>query len=459
MRSSAFPDALAILRQRFGHQDFRPLQSSIVQSVLAGRDTLAILPTGGGKSICFQVPALALGGATLVISPLISLMQDQTAALQARGIPAAMLSSVQPAHERRGILSDLLAGRLRLVYLSPERLVWLAPRLRDGGFRPTLLAVDEAHCISEWGHDFRPEYRRIRAARVRLGRPPVLALTGSATPAVRDDIVASLGLAVPDRHVGSFDRPNLAFHVRRVRDDRARAEALDTALASAGGTAIVYAPTRRLVEALVWRLRCRGYRTEPYHAGLGPPLRSRVLQSFLAGGCDVVVATSAFGMGIDKPDVRLVVHWSMPPSLESYYQEAGRAGRDGAPSLCVLLHHRRDGDLHRRQQGVTWPDRVVLTRIWDGRTPPAAVPAGVLASAERLRREVPDPGNAGAWQRVERRRKAALTRLRAMERYAGTTRCRRRCLLRWFGEGARACTGCDRCDRPRLWRPRRLRID
>ncbi len=459
MPAPSLAEAISILQQRFGHPDFRPLQRSIVGSVLAGRDALAILPTGGGKSVCYQVPAVALGGTTLVVSPLISLMQDQTAALKARGIPAAMLSSVQSASERREVLGELLDGRLRLLYLSPERLVGLAPRLRDRGFRPALLAVDEAHCISEWGHDFRPNYRRIRAARVRLGRPPVLALTGSATPAVREDIVASLGLVAPDRHIGSFDRPNLCFRVSRVRDDHGRALAFDAALAVADGTAIVYAPTRRLVEALTWRLRCRGFRTEPYHAGLDPQLRAQVLERFLGDGCDIVVATSAFGMGIDKPDVRVVVHWSMPPSLESYYQEAGRAGRDGAPSTCILLHHRRDGDLHRRQQSVTWPSRALLARIRDGRTPAASVPAGVLESAERLRREVPDLNDSRAWKRVEHRRAAARARLRAMERYARALGCRRRRLLGWFGETPRQCSGCDRCDQPRLWRPRPPEVD
>lgn len=433
------------LRRHFGHPDFRPLQRDIIRDALAGRDTLAILPTGGGKSLCYQLPALLRPGLTIVVSPLISLMEDQTGALRSRGIPAAMLSSAQAAGERGRILRELSAGVHRLLYVSPERLVGLAPRLRESGVGIGLLAVDEAHCIAEWGHDFRPEYRRIRAARVRLGRPPVLALTGTATPEVREDIIASLGLIDPSTHLGSFDRPNLSLHVIRVRDDRERARRMREALTTSNGPSIIYAPTRRLTEAITWRLRQWGMTASCYHAGLDSRLRSETLERFLSGECPVVVATSAFGMGIDKPDVRMVLHWGPPPSPEAYYQQAGRAGRDGAPSRCILLFRGRDSRFHRRQLAVTFPPRRLLERIWSGEIPLVKVPRGVREAADRLRREV-SPGAGGeGWTRIERRKREALSRIRAVMRYASSRRCRRRVLLGWFGESAARCGNCDRC--------------
>jgi ATP-dependent DNA helicase RecQ len=438
--------ARALLQTHFGHPRFRPAQEPVLRSVLGGRDTLAVLPTGGGKSVCFQVPALVLGGLAVVVSPLISLMQDQVAAALGRRIPAAALTGGMTSAERERVWDDLRRNALRLLYVSPERLDGLTPRLRAESIRPTLLAVDEAHCISEWGHDFRPSYRRLRGARYKLGGPRTIALTGSATPAVREDIVRVLGFGAERAvHVGSFDRPNLWFGVVPVADERARLAAL-LDLLPRDGLSIVYAPTRGVTESLARALFRAGHRAVPYHAGLTRERRAATLDAFLGGRAGVVVATCAFGMGIDKPDVRLVVHWSLPPTPESYYQEAGRAGRDGEAARCVLLWRRGDAELHRRQLDVTFPPRRLLESVWSGATPPARVPAAVRESAERLRRELRPELGPPDWGAVAGRRRRAERRIVVMETYAAAGGCRRRTLIGYFGQRLEACAGCDRCD-------------
>ncbi|HEU5040798.1 MAG TPA: RecQ family ATP-dependent DNA helicase, partial [Gemmatimonadales bacterium] len=340
----------------------------------------------------------------------------------------------------------LQEGTLRLLYVSPERLDSLAPQLRERELRPALLAVDEAHCISEWGHDFRPSFRRLRGARYKLGHPPTVALTGSATLAVREDIIRALGFG-PNRavHVGSFDRPNLWFGVVPVADEKARLAAL-LDLLRRDRLAIVYAPTRGVTESLARALFRAGYRAVPYHAGLTGERRAATLDAFLAGQVGVIVATCAFGMGIDKPDVRLVVHWTVPPTPEAYYQEAGRAGRDGEPSRCVLLWRRGDAELHRRQLDVTFPPRRLLESVWSGRASPAQLPGAVRESAERLRQELRPEAGPPDWRAVSERRRRAEERIAAMEAYAGSRRCRRRALIGYFDERLAACAGCDRCD-------------
>jgi len=376
-------EAREILRQRFGHERLRPAQLRVVGPLLAGRDVLAILPTGAGKSLCYQLPALLTPGLTLVVSPLISLMQDQVRALRRRGIPAAYLSATLDRADRAVVLDAALTGRLTLLYCAPERLGSLVRRLRRGPRRVALLAVDEAHCVVEWGNEFRPVYRLLGKYRYLLGSPPTLALTASATAGSRAEIASVLRLRDPEVVVGSFDRPNLRFRVERVPDDRTRFHRLRALIRGSPGPVIVYAPTRRLTELVTRALLRASVRAAPYHAGLRPATRRQVLLDFLRDRAPVVVATSAFGMGIDKPDVRVVVHWGPARTLEAYYQEAGRAGRDGQGADCVVLW---------RPDDLAWGDLIPAAR-----------------------------------------------------RYVETRRCRRRMLLEYFGERAERCGGCDVC--------------
>jgi ATP-dependent DNA helicase RecQ len=373
------PDPVALLRRHLGYPAFRPGQEDLVRAVLAGRDALGVLPTGGGKSVCYQVPALALGGLTLVITPLVSLMEDQVGRAKGAGLRAAHLSAAQSTEVKRATLASAQAGRLDILFVAPERLELDAFRavLADTDVR--LLAVDEAHCISEWGHDFRPSYRRIGFLRQGLGCP-TLALTATATPAVREDVIASLALERPLAVVRSFDRPNLSWTVVSGGSLPERASGAYRILKRSPGCAVVYAPTRRTVERVRDALALRGCVTEAYHAGLPGDERSRVQAAFMEGRCRVVVATNAFGMGIDKADVRTVVHIHLPGTLESYYQEAGRAGRDGEPARCLAFQARADRrlaasfvdrthpplrvlrGLHKRLRRLADPDGVVQTR-------------------------------------------------------------------------------------------------
>ncbi len=334
--------ARTILQERFGHARFRIHQLKVLGPLLAGRNVLAVLPTGAGKSLCYQVPALLSTGLTLVISPLISLMQDQVGVLRRRGIAAAYLNSHLDADQRRVVLDAATSGRLALLYCAPERLGSLTRRLTTGDTRVTLLAIDEAHCITEWGNEFRPVYRRLGMFRSLLGRPPTIALTGSATPAARADILHVLRMPDADVVVTSFDRPNLIFATRRVRDDRERFASIRARVRDAPGASLIYTPTRRLTELVTRALLRTSVRAAPYHAGLTANTRRQVLRAFLGDRVHVIVATSAFGMGIDKPDVRQVVHWGPPLTLEAYYQEAGRAGRDGRAAECLVLWRPED---------------------------------------------------------------------------------------------------------------------
>lgn len=389
----------------WGYAGLRAPQRRAVVALLHGRDCLAVLPTGAGKSLCYQVPALVLPGLTLVVSPLISLMQDQVAALRARGVAAAYLSSTQTPRVRQAVCDLVRADRVRLLYVAPERLATLPGLL--GHHSVSLLAVDEAHCISEWGHDFRPHYRRLGALRSRLGTPPTIALTATATPETRDDICGVLGLRQPVVVVTSFDRPNLHFSVHRVDSEPARFGELTRLLRQVRtGSAIVYVPTKNRSDGIAKVLRWHGLPAAPYHAGLPGSARRALLRRFLDGEIRVMVATTAFGMGIDKPDVRLVVHVGIPSRPESYYQEAGRAGRDGKPSRCVLLW--RDHDL------------------------------ALAAHFARGRRSPDDPAALAPAP-------AACRGLATMRRYVSSRRCRRAVLLEYLGEKLERCSGCDRC--------------
>ncbi len=439
-------EARRLLLHHFGYSDFRPAQTPVIRSIFEGRDTLAVLPTGGGKSICFQIPALVLPGLSIVVSPLISLMQDQVEAARTRGLPAACLNSSLGQGEQESVRQALADGSLRLLYVSPERLERLSQELERQGIRPSMLVVDEAHCIAEWGHDFRPSYRKLSRARYRLGQPQAVALTGSATPGVRDEIARALrlrpGFAV---HLGSFDRPNLWFGAVQVGSERERLRVLLDLVRGDDAMAIVYAPTRGSTEAVARALCQAGHRAAPYHAGLAKSARAATLDDFLRDRIDAVVATCAFGMGIDKPSVRLVVHWTPPPTPEAYYQEAGRAGRDGEFARCVLLWRAADTDLHRRQLDVTFPGRRLLQRIWHERNGTVGVPRNVLESAERLRRELRPERGPVDWRPLIERRRRAEARIQAVEDYARDSGCRRSRLVGYFGESLVRCGGCDRC--------------
>ncbi len=475
--------AREILQRHWGFPDFRPAQRRVVQSILAGRDTLGVLPTGGGKSLCFQVPALVLDGLTIVVSPLLALMQDQVGALQARGIAAAALNSLFKAPQQAEVMDRVRAGELKLLYVSPERLDRLSTDLAAAKISPVLLAVDEAHCVAEWGHDFRPAYRRLGRLRWKLGRPPVVALTGSATPDVRADIASTLRLGAWgaargrwDLHLGSFDRGNLWFGVARVRSERERWDRLLALLRTDDRTALVYVPTRGLAEGIARGLSARGISAAPFHAGLPVKERRETLRRFLDDEVEVVVATCAFGMGIDKPTVRLVVHWTLPPTPESYYQEAGRAGRDGRFARCVLLYQPEDAELHRRQLDVTFPPRDLCEKVWgtptgslvNGRwssqnhgrhegsgtspdheqrpkTSDPRLTRSVLESVERLRKELHPERGGVDWRPVAERRARAVERLAAIDGYATGRGCLRTALIGYFGETLAHCAGCGRC--------------
>ena len=356
--------ARGVLRHSFGYDSFRPGQERAVSAVLAGRDTLVILPTGGGKSLCYQVPALLLPGLTVVISPLISLMKDQVDALWARGLPATFINSTLTSNEVADRFARAGNGEFKLLYLAPERfdVGSAAERLRATGV--SLLAVDEAHCISEWGHDFRPSYLRIRQVRERLGAPPTVALTATATAGVRRDIVRQLGLTEPETVITGFDRRNLRYHVVRTRTERDKDAALVSALRESDGLAVVYASTRRAVERITGVLERGKVRAVAYHAGLDDANRREVQESFMREDVRVIVATNAFGMGIDKPNVRLVLHHAMPGTLEAYYQEAGRAGRDGLQSECILLHAFQDRFTHEFFIHSAYPERSTVERVF-----------------------------------------------------------------------------------------------
>lgn len=403
------------LKQTFGHDSFRPGQEAIVRDAIAGRDVLAIMPTGGGKSLCFQLPAILQPGITLVVSPLIALMQDQVRQLTSNGIAATFINSSLPSAEIASRIRSASRGEYRLLYLAPERLLQqefvgtLLPSLID---QPgiTAIVIDEAHCVSEWGHDFRPEYRQLAQLRSRCPNVPLLAFTATATPRVRSDILQQLDLRKPAIHVASFNRPNLHYSVReKSRNTYDDLLALAKASDEAG---IVYCLSRKRVDELADKLRSDGIKALPYHAGLDSGERSRNQEAFIRDDAQVIVATIAFGMGINKPDVRWVVHYDLPRTLESYYQESGRAGRDGDPAKCILCFG-----------------------------------AGDIRTAEFLIEQKIDPVTG---EPLEEEQRIARQQLRQVLSYAESTECRRAIQLRYFGEQFDPpCNACDNCLQPR----------
>ena len=402
--NEAAPNLLPLLKRYFGFTSFRPLQEEIIRDALAGRDVFALLPTGGGKSLCYQLPAMARPGLSVVVSPLIALMKDQVDALTASGIPATFLNSSLASGQSRPRLRGLHQGEFRLLYVAPERLL-LSGFLEDlKRWNVRMVAVDEAHCISEWGHDFRPEYRRLAELRDLLPEMPMMALTATATERVRQDILTQLHLRDPQCYVASFNRPNLIYCVRpKARPYEQVAEYIRAHPRDSG---IVYCQSRKTSDSLAQRLQADGVPARSYHAGLTPDERTTHQELFLQDQARVICATIAFGMGINKPNVRYVIHFDLPKNLEGYYQETGRAGRDGLPSECLLLFSAADA--------------IKQSRFID---------------------EKPDPNE----QRLAR------AQLQQMIHYAESAECRRVTLLRYFGENwpATGCGGCDNCLAPR----------
>ncbi|MBI3871700.1 MAG: DNA helicase RecQ [candidate division Zixibacteria bacterium] len=387
-----------ILKKYWGFDSFRPLQEQAIASVLSGRDTLVVLPTGGGKSLCFQAPAVAMPGLAVVISPLISLMKDQVDHLTACGVPAACMNSSLSSQERRAVEDRIREGSLKLLYVAPERLVIPDFLERIGRSAISFFAIDEAHCISSWGHDFRPEYRRLQILKGTFPDVGIHAYTATATAQVRDDIIRELHLQAPEVLVGSFDRPNLQYRVERRGD--LLSQVVEVIARHPAESGIIYCISRKNVDELCEELTVRGHRALPYHAGMDDRSRKCNQEAFVHEQVEIIVATVAFGMGIDKPNIRYVIHTGIPKSLEHYVQESGRAGRDGLPAECCLLFS--DGDL------VVW------------------------------RRLLSEDGPS---------RQIALRKLDDMADYCHSGLCRHKTLVSYFGEeyAKENCTGCDNC--------------
>ncbi len=333
-----------LLKQYFGFEDFRPLQEQVIQHVMAQQDCLVLMPTGGGKSLCFQLPALALPGITVVISPLISLMKDQVDQLQANGVAAAFLNSTLKPDAIAAIQHQARQGRLKILYIAPERLAAFGFQDFLQSLNLNLIAIDEAHCISEWGHDFRPDYRNLKNLRSDFPGLPIIALTATATETVRADILKQLRLRQPKVFVSSFNRPNLTYRV--IPKQQAFNRLVELLQSYRGESVIIYCFSRKGTEEVAERLRATGFTAAAYHAGLTGEIRQRTQEQFIRDEIHIIVATIAFGMGIDKPDVRLVVHYDLPKSVEGYYQETGRAGRDGLPAECALFFSYADKNKH-----------------------------------------------------------------------------------------------------------------
>lgn len=471
----------AVLRETFGFESFRPAQREVIDLIMAGKNALAVMPTGSGKSLCYQLPALARGGLTLVVSPLIALMKDQIDHLERLGAPASVVNSTVPRDVQRNRIERAVRGEIKLLYVAPERFQNESFRAAIRSAHVSMFAVDEAHCVSLWGHDFRPDYLRLKDVIAELGRPQTVALTATATPAVREDILKQLDIPDARQVVSGFDRPNLFLEVREPSTVAEKVRAI-IELCEWAPTGIVYAGTRRNVEDIHRALTRRGINALAYHAGLSMEERRSVQNRFMNSETGVIVATNAFGMGIDRADVRFVVHADIPDSLEAYYQEIGRAGRDGQPARCLLLFNYADKWIPENFIDSSHPAPAYLKEVY-GRL---LAPGGTLVVADQWRKASgrSDPrfhsavsllDRAGFVQRVntpegrgvrilrpsdrhltgfnfdelERRREFEMRKLRVMLQYASRFRrhCYRSFILRYFGEWTRTkdCDACSRC--------------
>ena len=469
-----YAQARGVLQKHFGYNDFRGGQKDTIRSILGGRDTLVLMPTGGGKSLCFQIPAMVLDGCTIVISPLISLMKDQVENACRAGLPATFINSTLTSTEIRNRLDAARNGQFKLLYMAPERAE--NPRFVEQlkAMNIGMLAVDEAHCLSQWGHEFRPSYMKLGPLRDALGCR-VIALTATATLEVRRDILTHLHMNKPLVIASGFDRPNLKWHVLSAETPSNKDRALTSLLRRGfnGGVALVFASTRKKVDGIADMLNARSIRASGYHAGVVSGERSKLQERFINEEAGVVVATNAFGMGIDKPNVRLVIHYDMPGSLEAYYQEAGRAGRDGYAADCVLLHAYRDRFTHQFMIDGAHPAEPTIREVFR-KLNAASAPRDVVAFTKWSKHNNREVGsvlrilaNAGivhverqsgcitvlertitraALQSAQVARKRELLRLERMQGYAYHRKCRRRYVMDYFGDNSfRQCAGCDNC--------------